>query len=151
MINLESIEDILKFAVTKEAASHLFYSDMAETMDDESVSAIFRDFAKEELNHKEQLELEIMKRGVVVPPSEDLSDRTAADYSLDSEFPSDISQGDALKLAVQKEHAAYRMYVDLLRVAENEEAIKTFMILAEEEIRHKIKFESAYNRYMKKL
>ena len=150
MVDFDSIEDILKFAITKEEASHLFYTDMAENVDDEAVRDMFRTFAQEELRHKEMLELEIMKRGHIVPPSEDLSDRTAADYTLEGEFPADYTRGDALKLAVQKEHAAFRMYIDLLRLAENEETINIFMELAEEEIRHKIGFESAYNRYMKK-
>jgi rubrerythrin len=150
MINFESIEDILEFAVTKEEASHQFYLDMAQIADDEEVADLFLNFAREELKHKELLELEIMKRGRVVPPSEDLSDRTAADYMLEGEFPSDFTRAEALKLAIRKEHAAFKMYVDLLRLAENEEAITLFMTLAEEEIRHKVGFEAAYNRLMKK-
>jgi rubrerythrin len=150
MVDFDSIEEILRFAVTKEEASHLFYTDMAENVDDEEVSNLFRMFAQEELRHKEMLELEIMKRGHIVPDSEAPSERTAADYTLEGEFAADYTRGDALKLAIQKEHAAFRMYVDLLRLAENEEAIEVFMTLAEEEIRHKVGFESAYNRYMKK-
>ena len=149
MAELRSVEDILRLAISKEEASCLFYGDMAEMVEDGDVSKLFEDLAGEERRHKEELEFEIIKRGIVVPPADEVPFRSEADFEMEGELASDLTAQEALTLAVQKENAAFRMYISLLRVAQDDEAIRTFTILAEEEIRHKIKFESAYNRLMK--
>ena len=146
MIKFRSIEEILTFAMHKEEASYLFYTDMARMMEDKLVSELFEEFAGDELGHREQLQLEIMKSGRVVNTDEDWSDRTARDYTLDGELPENFSCADALRLAIEKESAAFKLYIDLTRFAEDQEAIDMFTALAEEEVRHKIKFESAYEK-----
>ena len=148
MIKFGSMEEILTFAINKEEASYLFYTDMARTTADKAVSRLFADFAKEELDHREQLRLEIMKMGKVVSTDDDWSDRTRAGYIVESDLPEDFSYIDALKLAIAKESAAFKLYIDLLRLTEDEEAIEMFTALAEDEVRHKIKFESAYEKHM---
>ena len=152
MIKFDSIEDILRFAVAKEKASCQFYTDMATAHQARSgaSSTIFEDLAKEELNHKAQLELEIMKLGKVVADSKEDPGRTRADYMLENDFPEDISYADALMLAIRKEKAAFKLYVELMRIAENEEAFEVFMSLAEEEVRHKLMFEAEYNSLTQK-
>ncbi len=147
MIKFGSLQEILAFAVNKEEASYLFYTDMAGMIEDETVSRYFEDFAKEELSHREQLQLEIMKMGKVVSTDDDWSDRTRAEYAAEGEFPENFSCADVLKLAIAKESAAFKLYIDLLRITEDQEAIDMFTALAEEEVRHKIKFESAYEKY----
>ena len=64
---------------------------------------------------------------------------------LENDFPKDISYTDALMLAIRKEKAAFKLYVELMRIAENEDAFEVFMSLAEEEVRHKLMFEAEYN------
>ncbi len=149
MGDFDSVEGILRVAISKEEASCIFYGDMAEKVEDVTVSRIFKDLSAEERRHKEELELEIMKRGVVVPDAGEDSPGLEGGYDVEGEIASNLTADEALRLAVQKENAAFRMYISLLRVAENDEAIRVFTILAEEEIRHKVKFESAYNRLMK--
>ena len=148
MIKFGSIEEILVFAVNKEEASYLFYTDMARTTEDKDVSRLFENFAKEELDHREQLRLEIMKMGKVVSTDDDWSDRTRAGYAVESDLPEDFSYIDALKLAIAKESAAFKLYIDLLRLTEDEEAIEMFTALAEDEVRHKIGFQSEYEKHM---
>ncbi len=148
MIKFGSMEEIFAFAVNKEEASYLFYTDMARITEDKDVSRFFEDFAKEELGHREQLQLEIMKMGKVVSTDDDWSDHTRAKYDIEGEFPEDFSYADVFKLAIAKESAAFKLYVDLLRLTEDPEAIEMFTALAEDEVRHKIKFESAYEKHM---
>jgi rubrerythrin len=146
MINFDSIEDILHFAIAKEIASYAFYMDMAETLDSRSAKVMFEELAEVELTHKEQLELELIKRGVVVPEPDAAEQEDVSRKVIDRDWPTDFTCKQAIKLALQKEKAAWRMYVDLIRLAENEEAIKVFMELAEQEIRHKLILESEYTR-----
>ena len=68
----------------------------------------------------------------------------------DSSSPEDFSYTDVLKLAIAKESAAFKLYVDLLRLTEDPEAIEMFTALAEDEVRHKIKFESTYEKYTRR-
>ncbi len=148
MIKFGSMQEILVFAVNKEEASYLFYTDMARTTEDKAVSRLFEDFAKEELGHREQLRLEIMKMGKVVSTDDDWSNRTRAEYAIDVGLPEDFSYTDALKLAIAKESAAFKLYIDLLRLTEDPEAIEMFTALAEDEVRHKIGFQSEYKKHM---
>jgi len=141
------MEEILAFAINKEEASYLFYTDMARMIEDETVSRLFEDFAKEELDHREQLRLEIMKMGKVVSTDDDWSNRTRAEYAVEVDLPENFSYTDALKLAISKENAAFKLYIDLLKLTEDPEAIEIFTALAEDEVRHKIGFESAYEKY----
>ena len=150
MIKFDSIDDILKFAIAKEEASYQFYMDMAHQMRSETSNTIFEELANEELNHKAQLELEIIKRGKVVKPLENESERTRGDFALEDDFPKDISYADALMIAIRKEKASFKLYVELMRISENEEAFEAFMALAEEEVRHKLMFEAEYNNLMQK-
>ena len=146
MIKFGSIQEILTFAIQKEEASYLFYTDLARMIEDETVSRLFEDFANDELGHREQLQLEIMKTGKVVSTDDDWSDRTRAAYTVEGELPEDFSYADALRLAIEKESAAFKLYIDLTRFTEDQEAIDMFSALAEDEVRHKIKFESAYEK-----
>ena len=150
MIKFDSVEDILKFAIAKEEASYQFYMDIAHQMRSEASNTVFEELAKEELNHKAQLELEIIKRGKVVKPSENESYRIRGDFTLEADFPKDIGYADALMIAIRKEQASFKLYVELMRISENEEAFETFMALAEEEVRHKLMFEAEYNNLVQK-
>jgi rubrerythrin len=46
---------------------------------------------------------------------------------------------------MKREKAAYRLYLDLAAVAEAEELTETFLWLAQEEAKHKLRFEIEYD------
>lgn len=146
MIDFSSVEDILKFAIAKEEAAYQFYMDMADRMESETSSELFEQLAQEEFNHKAQLELEMMKLGEVIPAAEPESERNKDDYMLDGDFPKDMSYKDVLLMAIKKEKASFKLYVELARMVKDEESVETFMTLAEEEARHKTLFEIEYNK-----
>ncbi|MHC4424233.1 MAG: ferritin family protein, partial [Planctomycetota bacterium] len=68
-----------------------------------------------------------------------------ADYVVDVEARPGMSYADVLMLAMRKEKAAYRLYLDLAAVAEAEELTDTFLSLAQEEAKHKLRFEIEYD------
>ncbi|MBE0537447.1 MAG: ferritin family protein [Phycisphaerae bacterium] len=150
MLEFRSMEDILNFAIKKEEASCIFYADMAARVADPLAGGLFQDIAQEEATHRQQLQLEIMKLGKVVDGSDDWAENAViADIVGEGELPGDFDTADALRLAISKEQAAYRLYIDLIRLMQDQAAIDTFVALAEEEVRHKLKFESAYDSYMR--
>ncbi len=52
---------------------------------------------------------------------------------------------NALILAMKKEKAAYRLYLNLAAVAEAEELTNIFLYIAQEEAKHKLRFEIEYD------
>lgn len=146
MLKFASIEEILRFAISKEDASSQLYVDMAGRMEDEPSRSIFMSLSKEETRHKQDLELELMKLGIAVnTETDDPSNRTAADYILETDIKT-ITFPDALSLAIEKEKAAFRLYCEMIAMSEDEESTQTFLRLAEEETRHMIMFETEYNK-----
>ncbi len=149
MLEFKSVEDILAFAIQKEETSYFFYTDVAAASEDPLTARLFHEIAQEEMKHRGQLQLEMMKMGRPVDVDKDWADRTIAEYVLEDGPPRDLTCPEALKLAMAKEHAAYRLYIDLIRASRTQEAVDVFMGLAEQEIRHKMRLEAAYENYMR--
>ncbi|MHC4240587.1 MAG: ferritin family protein, partial [Planctomycetota bacterium] len=67
MAKVSPDEEVLEFAIARELEAYHFYLALAERVDSAEMRTVFEDLAKEELDHKAKLELEIMKMGEVVP------------------------------------------------------------------------------------
>ncbi len=140
----------MQFAIYREVEAHYFYKALAERVSTSWMQKIFEDLAQEELEHKAKLELEVMKMGKTVrtdlPPK--VADRQ---YILsDTEAPLDMDFKDMLLLGIAKEEAAFRTYVDLAAHARDERSRELLLSLAEEEVRHKIRFEKEYEMLLQK-
>jgi rubrerythrin len=110
---------------------------------------VFEDLAQEELEHKARLELEIMKTGKTVSEQQKLA-RPDSDYILsDDQSPLDMDYRDMLLLGMEKEEAAFRTYVNLVASVHDEQSQELLLALAEEEVRHKLRFESEYDLLLK--
>jgi hypothetical protein len=105
--------------------------------------------AEEELEHKARLELEIMKAGKTVSTKQKPA-RPDSDYILsDDQSPLDMDYRDMLLLGMEKEEAAFRTYVNLVANAPDEQSRELLLALAEEEVRHKLRFETEYDLLVK--
>jgi rubrerythrin len=72
--------------------------------------------------------------------------RPESDYIIsDSGSPLDIDYTDMLLLGMEKEEAAFRMFVNLIPSVSDEGSREVLLSLAEEEVRHKLRFENEYN------
>ena len=56
----------------------------------------------------------------------------------------------ALILAMKKEQAAYKLYTQLAVIVDDEALRKLFMSLAQEEAKHKLRFEIEYDEVILK-
>jgi rubrerythrin len=104
---------------------------------------VFENFATEELGHK--YKLEAFKRGDISLVPQQVQSLDIADYVVDVEPQPDMDYAEALVLAMKKEKAAYRLYLDLAAVGEDEELTDMFLSLAQEEAKHKLRFEIEYD------
>ncbi len=145
MRNFCSGRDVLEFAIAREAESYEFYMDSAEQVEDPALVKAFESLAQEELKHKGKLELEVMKTGRVVTTAVNVIWPEVADYRVDIEPEPNVAYQNLLNLAMQKEKASLRFYIDLAATAENRNFRDTLLSLAEEEARHKALLEIKYD------
>ena len=114
---------------------------------------ICNEFASEELEHKARLELEIMKLGVVVKSSAAIERGGVVlpkplDYMVEIAKAMRLGLPELILWAMEKEKTSFRLYIDLLGVVEDKESRQTILELAEEEARHKMRFELEYDRLL---
>ncbi len=143
MEHFESAEEVLDFAIERETESQDFYMKLAERMENPKMREVFEKFATEELGHK--MKLEAVKHGEILLGQKEIMSLGIADYVVDVEPQPDMDYTEALVLAMKKEKAAYRLYLDLAAVAEDQELTDMFLSLAQEEAKHKLRFEIEYD------
>ncbi len=147
MAEYESDNEILEFAISREIEAFQFYTALAERMERPQMRKVFEELAKEELEHKANLELEIIKTGqTVATASQDL---TADDYHIEGEFQFDMGMQQLLQMSIEKEKAAFELYVCLAGKVDDEKSRETLLALAEEEVKHKMRFEYEYDVLLK--
>jgi rubrerythrin len=138
------VNEILDFAIEREIEAQQFYTDLAAKMDNPVMSEVFESFAREEKGH--EVKLKGVKAGKIeIHPHPDAPTLDIADYVVDVEPSEDMTYTEALVVAMKKEKAAYRLYLDLAAEAATEELTNTFLWLAGEEARHKLRFEIEYD------
>lgn len=144
MEQFKSAEDALDFAIKGEEQAHEFYTELAAKMEKPGMKAIFAQFAKEELGHKAKL-VAIKEGKKLVPSDKRVLDLKIGDYLVDVEPDGELSYQDALILAMKREKVAFRMYTDLAAIAPNDDLRTVFLGLAQEEAKHKLRFEVEYD------
>ena len=141
-------DDILKFAIDREAQANRFYVALSERMADDEMREVFEILAAEELEHKALLELEVMKRGTVVA-SEEMMGRFEADGVADVATVLHMDYKSALAIGIDKEGASFRLYADWVVMAEDDEQREILLSLAQEEAKHKARLEIEYDMLVK--
>lgn len=141
--------ELLEFAIAREVEAYHFFMALAERVDSAQMRTVFMDLAKEELEHKAKLELEVMKAGRVVPSTDKVT-IPEHDYIIsDTETPLDMDYKDMLLLGIEKEEASFRTYVNLIPTVHDEESREVLLALAEEEVKHKLRFQTEYDMLLK--
>jgi rubrerythrin len=82
---------------------------------------------------------------VPVPPQEKVLDLKIGDYLVDAEMNPEMDYQQALMVAMKKEKAAFRMYTALAGAADDKNARTLLQSLAQEEAKHKLRFEIEYD------
>lgn len=147
MKEFTNINDILDFAIAREQDAVDFYNRLAANARNNDMRQTFEQFAREEMGHKARL-TKIKEEGIVTLPNEKVADLKIADYLvLDSERD-DMTYEQALVLAMKREKAAFKLYLTLSERVDKPEYKELFKQLAQEESRHKLRFELEYDEYV---
>lgn len=143
----KNIDEILDFAINEEQKAIDFYSELAGKANSDDMRKIFVDFAKEEMSHKAKLEkIKNEKQFNII--GKEISDLKIADYLVNVEVSANMTYSDALVVAMKKEKAAFKLYMTLMERSPSQELKSIFLSLAQEESKHKLKFELEYDEYV---
>lgn len=147
MKDLTTFDEILDFAIGEEQKAVDFYSELAGHASSDEMRDVFEEFAQEEVGHKMKL-MEVKETGIADMPAENVADLKIADYVVNVKPSPNMSYQEALVVAMNKEKAAFRLYTSLSQRAEDPALKQLFASLAQEESKHKLRFEVEYDEYV---
>jgi len=145
MDRFRSANDILDFAIAREQEAHDFYTHWAQQTKQSSISEVFKDFAKDELKHKDVLK-KAKQRKVLKPSGKKIEDMKIAEYLVDVTPAPDMNYQQALIVAMKREKASFKLYSDLATMTGDTDLQKTLQALAQEEAKHKLRIETLYEK-----
>jgi len=149
MEQIKPDNEVLEIAISREIEARNLFLTIAERLDNPQLSKMLEELAEEELEHKERLEMELIKNGIVVDTSKKC-DLHTSDYVISREEIIRLDQKDLLEICIQKEDASFRFYQEMLPHAQDKSTKETLLALIEEEIKHKLRFEAEYEKLIKK-
>lgn len=144
MQDFASVEDILDFAIGEEQAAFSFYRDLAAKVEASEMKMLFEEFAAEEQGHKAKL-LDVKAGKELLAVEEQVTNLRISDYIVDVNSEEELDYQNALILAMKKEKTAFKMYTNLAETAPNDRVRNIFLALAQEEAKHKLRFELEYD------
>ncbi len=143
----KSFDEILDFAIKNEEEAAQFYTDLAAKAELAPMRGVFEDFAREERGHKAKL-LGVKKSGNAQPATGSVLDLKIGDYLVESKPSADMDYQQALILAMKQEKAAFKLYSDLAAATDDSDLRNLLLSLAQEEAKHKLRFEVEYDDYI---
>ncbi len=147
MVDFKNINDVLDFAIKREQESVDFYTNLSVKARNEEMKNVFQEFAMEEVKHKARLQ-KIKDEGILEISDEKVQDLKISDYTVNITPSPNMSYEEALILAMNKEKAAYKLYMKLSTRVDNADLKEVFLSLAQEESKHKLRFEIEYDEYV---
>lgn len=140
-----TIYQAIDYAITREEDSAIMYMELAKKVANPEISEFFRLLAQEEFEHKKILEFEAIKIGKTIKIN-DTVDIDPDEVIFEENSLIDIDYREALIMAIKKEDMAFQLYSQLAAQVDNPELKHALLELAEEEIKHKMRFQVEYER-----
>jgi len=143
-MKLSSLDEILRFAIRKEADAAAFYR-MAADRSNPGVKKTFEELAKEEDGHKRKLEGFDLKK-IDEMELKETKGMGLSEVMEDVPFSSDMSYADLLRMAIKNEEKSQQLYTSTAKMVKEPEMKKLLSALAQEESTHKEKLEKIYDK-----
>lgn len=146
-MKFNSVDSILNYAIEKEEDARQFYLDLAAKMNRPYMKQVFEQFAKEEKGHKAKLQA--VKEGKMMLKAEKkVMDLQIGDHLEEVDLDAKLDYQQALIVAMKAEKNSYRLYNDLAMSTDDQNLGAMFLTLAQEEAKHKLRFEIEYDEYV---
>jgi len=147
MDNFSTVDEILDFAMDAEQKAVDFYTDLSAKVKNDEMKSVFLEFAQEEVKHKARLQ-KIKDERIFEMSAEKIADLKISDYVDKVQLKPDMSYQEALIVAMNREKAAFKLYTRLATKTDLPELKNIFLSLAQEESKHKLRFELEYDEYI---
>ena len=142
-MKLDSLDEILRFAIRKEADAAAFYK-MAAERSNPGVKKTFKELAKMEEGHKKKLEeFDLKKMGQM--ELKETKGLGISEMMEDVPYSSDMSYADLLRMAIKQEEKSQKLYTSTAKISPEPSLKKLLLVLAQEESTHKEKLEKIYD------
>lgn len=144
-----SVDEILSFAIDNEKEAVAFYTTLAKEATRASLKQTFEEFVKEEEKHVSLLSnMTANKEKIDSYKFKEVTDLKISDYMVETKYEEGMPMPEILKIAMKREEKAVKLYTSLGGKTDNEDAKKVFMILVQEEAKHKLILETMYDDYL---
>lgn len=145
MSTFQNIDEILDFAIDGEQAAVDLYTGLAAQAKNPGIQKAFEEYANEERGHKAKLQEVKAGKRFMKAGEKPVLDLKISDYTVDENPGPDADYQTVLIFAMKKEKAAFKLYTDLAGRT-NDAAIQELLLgLAQEEAKHKLRFEIEYD------
>lgn len=142
-----STDDVLRYAVGREQAAVELYTQLAERCTKPIMRLTFLEFAAEEQSHKTRLEQFLAMGRPLIPTGKPVESLGISRHLPDVKPSTDLGMREALQLAMSEEKKAFIVYWKLAEATTGQPSLhQAFLGLAQEEARHKLRFEIEYER-----
>jgi rubrerythrin len=141
---LDTVDEILDFAIRNEEHAARFYTNLADRKGLEHMKDVFLGFAEEEKGHRAKL-LKIKAGKQMAPVERRVLDLGIGDYLEEVDPFAELDYQKALILAMKAEKAAFKVYEGLAAATDDPALKATLLGLAQEEAKHKLRFEIEYD------
>ena len=149
-MNFKSVNDILDFAIEKEVEAVEFYQEASKLAHAESIKETLLNFSNEEDKHRKML-TSFKENQTKIDSYEfkKITDLKRSDYLVvDIKYEKGMNFPDILRLAMKREEMAVKLYKKLSSLAKDSNMDNLFMILVQEESKHKNILETMYDDHM---
>lgn len=144
-MSLNTLPEIIQFAIDKEKNAQAFYRSAAGLSQYPGIPALFTELAAEEEKHEKLLK-DISQAAGLPEATGKVPDLKISDYLVDLEFFPQMKYQEVMMLAMKNEEKSMKFYSAWSEKAAAADHKKLFAHLAEEEAKHKYRLESIYDQ-----
>ncbi len=142
-----TIEEILDYAISNEEKAASLYYELADKVERPGMRETFLHFAKEEEGHKARL-LKIKEGKIPAVQEEKIADLGITESLQEPKTAPNMTYQEALLFAMKAEKAAFTLYTKLADMTSDTGLERVFKNLAQEEAKHKLRFEIEYDDHV---
>ena len=143
----DELSEVLDSAIYKEIASQAIYEAAQRKTDDSGAKELLRELAGQEVKHAEKLKV-LKEKGLAEQQWHQgkIADLKISDYLTGGETLEGAGLQDTLIFAMKREEESVDFYRKMTGMMREEEAKKLCANLANEELGHKKRLETLYDR-----
>jgi rubrerythrin len=140
----KNFKEAITFAIRKEAEAYNLYKTYSQLTKTPGIKTMFEELAQQEQKHRQILE-GVKEKDVSEYRLKKIQNLKIGEFVEEEKFSPDMDYASALRLAIKREEFALRLYNLMAERTDDPELKKLFLVLAQEESKHKLRLETEYD------